>query len=218
MHLIRNALRPVARRDAAAVAAGLRTTCTAPDADAAFDALAAFSASPLGQKYPQAVKVTSLRQLIGELSIEITMLSEVLADLLAGHAGYRVIQRLPGIGPVLAAVIIAEIGDVTRFRTAAQLSSWAGLTPKHRESDASVTRGHVTKQGSRLLRWALIKAIQRAPAGFPVRDAKDAIIARRGPGARNVAKVAAARRLLTLVYYGLRDGQIRCLPEPAVAA
>src|SRR5207245_3514212 len=152
---------------------------------------------------PYAGKVTSLRQLIGELSTEITMLSEVIADLLAAHHGYRVIQRLPGIGPVLAAVIIAEIGDVTRFRTAAQLSSWAGLTPKHRESDVKVTRGRVTKQGSRLLRWALIEAIQRAPAGFPVRDAKDAIIARRGPGARNVAKVAAARRPLTLVYYGL---------------
>ena len=49
-------------------------------------------------------------------------------------------------------------------------------------------------------------------------DARDAIIARRGKQARNVAKVAAARRLLTLVYYGLRDGQIRCLAEPAAAA
>jgi transposase-like protein len=57
VHLIRNALRPVARRDAAAVAAQLRTVYTAVDADAAFDALAAFAASPLGQKYPQAVKV-----------------------------------------------------------------------------------------------------------------------------------------------------------------
>ena len=167
---------------------------------------------------PYAGKVTSLRQLIGELTTEITMLSEVLADLLAGHRGYLVIQRLPGIGPVLAAVIIAEIGDVTRFRTPGQLASWSGLTPGHRESDIKVTRGHVTKQGSRLLRWALIEAIQRAPAGFPARDVKDAIIARRGQQARNIAKVAAARRLLTLVYYGLRDGQIRCLPEPARAA
>ena len=37
------------------------------------------------------------------------------------------------------------------------------------------------------------------------------IIARRGKQARNIAKVAAARQLLTLVFYGLRDGQIRCL-------
>src|SRR5713101_7764129 len=57
VHLIRNALRPVARRDAAAVAAGLRTICTAPDADAASEALAAFASSGLGQKYPQAVRV-----------------------------------------------------------------------------------------------------------------------------------------------------------------
>jgi putative transposase len=57
VHLIRNALRPVARKDAAAVAAWLRTIYTAPGAEAAFDALASFAASPLGQKYPQAAKV-----------------------------------------------------------------------------------------------------------------------------------------------------------------
>ena len=79
-------------------------------------------------------------------------------------------------------------------------------------------RGRITKQGSRLLRWALVEAVQRTPAGTPVHQARDAIIARRGPQARNIAKVAAARRMLTLVCYGLRDGQIRCLPEPPRAA
>jgi transposase len=96
---------------------------------------------------PYAGKLTSLRQLIGELNTEITMLTEVIADLLASHSGYRVIQQLPGIGPVLAAVIIAEIGDVTRFRTPGQLASWAGLTAKHRESNVKVTRGHATQAG-----------------------------------------------------------------------
>ena len=105
---------------------------------------------------------------------EITMLSEVIADLLAGDRGYQVIQQLPGIGPVLAAVITAEIGDVTRFGNAGQLCSWAGLTPRHRESDIKVTRGHVTKQGSRLLRWALIEAIQQAPADSAAGAAKAA--------------------------------------------
>ncbi len=56
VHLIRDSLRPVACRDAAAVAAGLRAIYTAADADAASGALAAFSASPPGRKYPQAVK------------------------------------------------------------------------------------------------------------------------------------------------------------------
>jgi hypothetical protein len=74
-----------------------------------------------------------------------------------------------------------------------------------------VSRGRVTKQGSRLLRWALIEAIQRAPADSAAGAAKAAIIARRGKEARNIARVAAARRLLTLVFYGMRDGQIRCL-------
>ena len=67
------------------------------------------------------------------------------AGLLAGHDGYRAVQALPGIGPVLGAVIVAEIGDITRFRKAGQLACWAGLTPRHRESDAKVTRGHISK-------------------------------------------------------------------------
>jgi transposase len=165
----------------------------------------------LGLPQPYAGKVLSLRQLTGALTTEITMLSEVIASLLAGDRGYQVIQRLPGIGPVLAAIIIAEVGDVTRFRTAAQLCSWAGLTPRHRESDVKVSRGHVTKQGSRLLRWALVEAVQKNGPGTPAGAAREAIIARRGKEARSIAKVAAARRLLTLVYYGLRDGEIRCL-------
>jgi putative transposase len=57
VHLIRNALRPVARRDAGEVAKELRKIYTAPDSDAALDALAEFSASPWGRKYPQAVRV-----------------------------------------------------------------------------------------------------------------------------------------------------------------
>jgi transposase len=87
----------------------------------------------LGPPQHYAGKITSLRQLTAELTTEIIMLSEVIADLLAGDRSYQVIQQLPGIGPVLAEVIIAEIGDVTRFASAARLCSWAGLTPRHRE-------------------------------------------------------------------------------------
>src|SRR5206468_9418917 len=126
--------------------------------------------------------------------------------LLAHHDGYHAIQALPGIGPVLAAVIVAEIGDIRRFSRPARLSSWAGLTPRHRESDLKVTRGHITKQGSPLLRWAVVEAIQHQPAGSPIRQRKDAIITRRGKQARNIAKVAAARQLLTCVFYTMRDG------------
>ena len=143
------------------------------------------------------------------------MLEQVSADLLAGHDAYRAVQQLPGIGPVLGAVIVAEIGDITRFRHPARLCSWAGLTPRHYESDTTVIRGHVTKQGSRMLRWALVEAIQRQPASSRPRQVKDAIIARRGKQARNIAKIAAARELLTLVYYGMRDGREAAPPGQA---
>jgi hypothetical protein len=67
----------------------------------------------------------------------------------------------------------------------------------------------VSKQGSRILRWALVEAIQHQPAGTKPRDVKDAIIARRGKEARDIAKTAAARQLLTLIFYSLRDGYVR---------
>jgi transposase len=163
---------------------------------------------------PYAGKLHSLLRIADILTGEIDLLGDVIADLLAQHAGYRAIQACDGIGPVLAAVIVAEVGDITRFRRPEQLCSWAGLTPRHRESDVKVARGHITKQGSPILRWALIEAVQRVRKTSPIGQVKAGIIARRGPEATNIAKVAAARQLLTLVFYGLRDGRIRCLTTP----
>jgi len=99
------------------------------------------------------------------------------------------------------------------LKNAGQLCSQSGLTPKHRESDVKVHRGRVTKQRSRMPRWALVEAVQRNGPATPAGAVKAAIIARRGTQDRSIAKVAAARRLLTLVYYGLRDGEIRCLAQ-----
>jgi len=164
---------------------------------------------------PYAGKVASLGLLSGELTREVTLLETVIADLLHGHDGYHAIQALPGIGPVLGAVTVAEIGDIRRFPSAGRLCSWAGLTPRHRESDLKVARGHITKQGSPILRWAMIEAIQRLPADTPIRRRRDAIIARRGKEARNIAKTAAARHLLACVYYALRDGHVRSLDQHA---
>jgi transposase len=158
---------------------------------------------------PYAGKVASLRALIGVLDSEITRLEAQAAGMLAGDRGYAAIRQLHGIGPVIAAILVAEIGDVTRFRRPGQLASWAGLTPRHRESDVKVSRGHITKQGSRTVRWALTEAVQHQPAGTRPGQLKDAIIARRGSDAKNIAKTAAARELLTMVFYGLRDGHVR---------
>jgi hypothetical protein len=75
-----------------------------------------------------------------------------------------------------------------------------------------VHRGPITKQGSRLVRWAAIEAISRNRGGTWLQVDYHRIADRRG---RNIARVAAARKILTLVYYGLRDGEIRCLAEAA---
>ena len=129
--------------------------------------------------------------------------------------GYRAIQTIPGVGPLLGAVFVAEIGDIGRFARPAQLASWSGLTPKHHESDTTVHRGRITKQGSRLVRCAAVEAVQRVPAHTRLGQRRDRVGARRG---RNIGVVAAARDLITLVFYSLRDHHIRCLPAPTRSA
>lgn len=71
-------------------------------------------------------------------------------------------------------------------------------------------RGRITKQGSTLVRWAAVEAVQRISTHHRLGQIRDQIGSRRGT---NIGKVAAARELLTLVYYGLRDGHIRCLHQ-----
>lgn len=156
---------------------------------------------------PFHARVGSLLRLIDAYTFEIDAVTKRVTADLRGHAGYQAIQALPGVGPVLAAVFVAEIGDVHRFPGPAQLCSWAGMTPKHRESDTKVHRGRITKQGNSLVRWAAVEAVQRVHLG-PLARTKARLTVKRGT---NIAKVAAARQLLTLVYYGLRDGHIRAL-------
>jgi transposase len=155
-----------------------------------------------------ALRIASLRSLISAYDQEITMLGEEISTALAGDVNYLALQAIPGVGPVLAAIFVAEIGDIHRFASAPQLCSWAGLTPRHRESDTTVRRGPITKQGPRLVRWAAVEAVQRLPRGSKQAADFHRIADRRGTG---IGRVAAARRLLTLVFYGLRDGQVRCL-------
>jgi transposase len=125
----------------------------------------------------------------------------------------EVLCQIRGVGRYIAMLVIAEVGDVTRFPTARHLCSWAGMTPTVRTSDQRTRLGHISRQGSPALRWALVEAAQHAArGGGPLRQAFERISKRRG---RQVAKVAVARRILTLCFYGLRDGEIRCLAPRA---
>ena len=108
-----------------------------------------------------AARLASQRRLMLVLADEIAAVEVELHGRLRGHPGYRNLLTVKGIGPVLAAVFVAEIGDVTRFPTAGALCCWAGLTPRHYESDKTVHRGHISKEGDPLVRWAAVEAIQR---------------------------------------------------------
>ena len=90
----------------------------------------------LGDEYVN--RIESLRDLIEVYDREIHDCDVRIYRRLKGHPGYEAVQALRGVGPVLAAVFVAEIGDVTRFANPRRLCSWAGLTPRHRESDSHV--------------------------------------------------------------------------------
>jgi transposase len=189
----------------------IRLAATHLDSDTA---TALMDALALPGTYGQ--RLASQRRLMLVLADERAATEVELHRRLCHHPGYRNLLTVKGIGPVLAAVFVAEIGDVTRFPTAGALCCWAGLTPRHYESDKTVHRGHISKEGDPLVRWAAVEAIQRQtePA---VKAIRDGIVARRCKTARNVAKVAAARRMLEVVYYVLRDGHARCLATKAAA-
>jgi transposase len=164
---------------------------------------------------PYAARVASLRRLLDDLDFEIDLFAGLARGRLAGDPGYVAVQQIPGIGPVLAAVFVAEVGDVTRFATAAQLACWAGLTPTHHESDTHVHRGRITEQGSRLVRWAAVESVQIPPRTSKVGQIRERVAARRG---HNIGVVAAARQQIEYVFYALRDHHVRALDHRRAAA
>jgi transposase len=160
-------------------------------------------------------RLDSTLALIGDFSREIDLTTREI-DARAKQDPYvEVLCQIRGVGRYIAMLVIAEVGDITRFRTARQLCSWAGMTPTVRSSDMRTRLGHISHQGSPALRWALVEAAQHAArGGGPLRETFERISKRRG---RQVAKVAIARKILTLCFYGLRDGEIRCLAPRAGA-
>ena len=158
------------------------------------------------------LRVESLRDLLEIYERELALVERELQHRLKDHAGYRAIQAIHGVGPIFAAIFVAEIGDVSRFPSARHLCSWAGMTPKLHESDTRSHKGGITKQGSPIVRWAACEAVARYHGGDVIAPAYRRIAERRG---NKIARIAAARKLLTLVFYGLRDREIRCLNREA---
>ena len=115
-----------------------------------------------------------------------------------------VLRTLPGVGEFTALVMVAEIGDITRFPSARKLASWAGLTPTVRgPGPARPARAH-PGQGSVWLRWAMNQAAQTARRSPEFAAAYSGIARRRG---KKIATIAIARKLLTRAWHLLNDMQ-----------
>jgi transposase len=116
----------------------------------------------------------------------------------------RFLQTVPGIGAYSAMVILAEVGDVERFGNKRALASYAGLTPVVRESAGKRKRGGITHQGSNTLRWIMLQVAQVAARSSPGARSYYAGLRLRKPA--QVARVALARKLLTVVWALLHHG------------
>jgi transposase len=115
----------------------------------------------------------------------------------------RIVMTAPGIGPVTAEVVLSELGDVSRFRNAKAICAYAGLVPAVRQSGGKKSKDlQITKQGSGLLRWALVEAAWRLVNASPRWTAVFCRLRARSGAKRAI--VAVARKLLCVLYAMLR--------------
>ncbi len=148
-------------------------------------------------------------------SAEIERIDQNLKGLAASYPQTEVLTELHGIGLYSALVIVAEIGDVERFRRAKQVAAYAGLTTRVFQSGDSCYRGHISKQGSPWLRWILVEGAMKvvhqdvALANFYQRIRKRA--------SAKIARVATARKLAEICWKRLLQWQ-RSHQESSVAA
>ena len=131
---------------------------------------------------------------------------------LAEKEARAVLATMPGLGPVTIETVLAELGDWRRFRNASAVVSFAGLDPGVRQSDDRRRDLKLTKAGSPLLRWIMIQLAHRQKKTARWSREFERISKRAG---KKKATCAIARRLLTVIYAMLRDGQAYKLPKAA---
>jgi transposase len=147
---------------------------------------------------------------IDELNVKLEQLEEEIEKLLSPFDQDDLIDRLdtiPGVDRRIAQIIIAEIGvDMSRFPSAAQLTSWAGLAPGQNES-AGKNRSARTLKANRYLRPALVQAahaVGRSRSTY-LGAKYGSLSGRRG---KKRAAVAVARKILVIAYHIIRDGTV----------
>jgi transposase len=115
----------------------------------------------------------------------------------------QLLMTIPGVGEFSALSIMAELGDVKRFKRSAQVVNFSGLAPSLHQSANSRFPGPITKQGSSALRWVLVQDAWRAVRHSPQFRLFFSTVSKRC--GRHGAIVATARKLLQVAYRVLRD-------------
>ena len=160
---------------------------------------------------PYAARIASLRRLIDALDFEIDLFTGLAQRRLAHDPGYVAVQQIPGIGPILGAVFVAEIGDVHRFAGPAQLTCWAGLTPKHHESDTTCT---AAGSPSRAPGWSAGPRSSRCRSCPHTARRRDPGPGRAPPRHATSASSPPPADSSSCVFYALRDHHVRALHHP----
>jgi transposase len=146
-----------------------------------------------------------LRQLLAQIAFTRGQMAELDAELARMVEGSPVLT-IPGVGTVLGAGILGEVGDASRFASAKKLLAFAGCDPSVFESGEFVgSRAHMSKRGSPYLRWYLWLAADMARRYDPALGAYYA--KKRSEGkCHKVAVSAVVRKLVSIIYAVLRDG------------
>lgn len=163
-----------------------------------------------GRTYLQELRVDSISRRL-ELIEHLDKLVDDLDNEIKSKAQHdekaSAAATMPGIGYFTALLVVAEIGDVNRFLSSKKLCSYAGLVPSIRQSGDVVRTGHITKQGSKLIRWAMIQCAHIAISQDTRFRSLYMRMERRhkSVGKRDKkAVVAVARHMLSILYWMLR--------------
>ena len=137
------------------------------------------------------------------IKVQVVSLTSVVHQQAKDSAAAKLLMTIPGVGPITAMTLIAEIEDIGRFPSYRHLASYAGLVPALDASADKQRLGHITKQGSPALRTALVEAAQAATR---TRSRLNVFFRRRivRAGYRK-AIVATAHKIIQYAYFILRD-------------
>ena len=144
--------------------------------------------------------------IIDKINREIDEIDRIIQEKAKIDGDAILLTTIPGISYYSALLIKAEIGDVNRFPNKFKLISYAGLCPSIKQSGNKEIKGHITKQGSRMLRWILIQCANIAIRHDEyLRNFYLRIKKRRG---HNIAIVATARKMLVCIYFMLKRREV----------